>query len=127
MGACSSALRPSPAQPLASSAWRRSPGTRQGSSESGQSARKPDCAASWQRAKVGLPSAVSATWRNGEGQSMGSGKVGGSRPSSNQALWRCRQASDRVALALRPSGQQTSTSLTVLGCAGRGLLSESRE
>ncbi|MNE77818.1 hypothetical protein D3C80_1741710 [compost metagenome] len=58
---------------------------------------------------------------------MGSGKVGGSRPSSSQALWRCKQASDRVALALRPSGQQISASLTVLGCAGKGLLSASRE
>ncbi|MNJ47068.1 hypothetical protein D3C77_422140 [compost metagenome] len=86
MGACSSALRPSPAQPLASSACRRSPGPRQGSSDNGQSARKPDCAASWQRVRVGLPSLVNATCRSGEGQSMGSGKVGGSRPSSNQAL-----------------------------------------
>ncbi|MNT20530.1 hypothetical protein D3C72_1558410 [compost metagenome] len=58
---------------------------------------------------------------------MGSGKVGGSRPSSSQALWRCRHVSGRVALPLRPNGQQISASLTVLGCTGRGLLSESRE
>ncbi|MNO88374.1 hypothetical protein D3C76_798210 [compost metagenome] len=127
MGACSSALCPSPAQPLASNACRRSPGTRQGSSESGQSTRTPDCTASWQRVRVGLPPAVRATCRSGEGQSMGSGKVGGSRPSSNQVLWRCRQVSGRVALALRPNGQQISASLTVLGCSGRGLLSARRE
>ncbi|MNJ50516.1 hypothetical protein D3C77_457900 [compost metagenome] len=58
---------------------------------------------------------------------MGSGRVGGSRASSSQALWRCRQASGRVAVDLRPSGQQISASLTVLGCAGKGLLSERRE